>query len=60
VLNEENAEIVDLLFSATNDLVDELATESTRARALASQLPQNVRDDIAQRALIAARRNRST
>lgn len=60
VLDEDNVAIVELLFDAINDLVDELITKPARAKALADQLPQSVRDGIAQRNRLAAERGEPT
>lgn len=49
VLDDEDIEVVDLLFSAINELVDELITKPKRHADLVDKLPRSVRDGIARR-----------
>ncbi|WIB42821.1 DUF4145 domain-containing protein [Curtobacterium sp. MCLR17_058] len=49
VLDEEDAAVVDVLFSAINQLVDELVTKPAQYRKLFDQLPDGVRRGIEDR-----------
>lgn len=49
VLDEKETEVVDLLLSAINELVDELVTKPNRHQDLIGRLPQAVRDSMEQR-----------
>lgn len=49
VLDDEDVEVVELLFSAINELVDELITKPNRHADLVSRLPQSVQDQIMRR-----------
>jgi len=46
ILDPEETEIVDLIFAAINDVVDELVTRPKRTRAVFEKVPQSVRDRI--------------
>ena len=49
VLDPQEAEVVDLMFAAINDLVDELITKPARSEALYSKVPEAVRERVGQR-----------
>ncbi|WP_185203039.1 DUF4145 domain-containing protein [Glaciihabitans sp. INWT7] len=57
VLDEENTEMIDALFVAINDLVEELITKPARTSRLAALIPQSVRDAAARRAKPGANRD---
>lgn len=50
VLDEKEVEVVELLFSAINELVDEMVTKPKRHQALIDRLPPAVRDGVERRA----------
>lgn len=56
ILDEENTEIIDVLFAAINDLVDELVTRPAVRARLLNAVPRTVRDAVDRKE--AAARNR--
>lgn len=46
VLDEENGQVMELLFEAINDLVDELITRPARSKSLYDRVPEGVRQAV--------------
>lgn len=57
VLDEENTEIIDVLFAAINDLVDELVTKPAARARLLDAVPPTVRARVAQQEAAARERD---